>query len=48
MMINILHLLWIVPLAAYIGMFAMGLLFAAKGNTPSPDAPDAINQADSK
>ena len=32
MMINVLHLLWIVPLAAYIGMFTMGLLFASKDN----------------
>lgn len=30
MMINVLHLLWIIPLAFYIGMFAMGLLFASK------------------
>ncbi len=36
-MMSVLHLLWIVPLSVYIGMFAMGLLFAAKDNNPPPD-----------
>lgn len=29
-MINILHLLWIVPLSAWFGLFVMALMVAAK------------------
>lgn len=36
-MMSVLHLLWIVPLSVYTGMFAMGLLFAAKDDTLPPN-----------